>query len=1373
MKSFTVLPRLMVSFGLLVMFSIEGWGTNTYSKVERSFTTDHSSQKLATFNIRGDFNVTGASVQCAINNSNQCITNPANTFTNKTKHVKDDASLSNLNSASATLEIPSGATIKWAGLLWQGHIHGSKSDIGNPANANAIANAVKNDGIDYDIVKFKTPDGIEHTIDIDHNDTSVMNHFSLEDSDEYRFFYQGFKDVTDIVKNSYSSTAKTFTVGGIQSTDGDVRVMKDPIDNWNDEIWSIGNHGNWSLVVVFEEPNYTFQNVSVYDGFKIMKVITSGDFTTPISVPIHIDGFLTPSSGTVKSKLMFYAGGGNKSAARDSFEILNANTGVMDKLSNAVNPSENVFNDTFSYFGTNVNSVYHHLMDIDTFDISSKMGNSQSQTDLNLYVKYNNGADIAFVGLVAFSTQLYHPDVCYVENIFKGTTNISGIGAQVNEDDNLTVRVYIKNKGNEIASKVQVQHQFDSLFPYAGNSANYNNSNPPYETVMPPSYTRTSATDSSGNDLYEYNTTSLLAKINLGVGANNSQGGDFNSAASATPTYAVFEYNATVKALDNNYSNVYKASYVNTALGIDYSNNPITLSSCDGAVNSFYGYSAPVVSVTGDYNVVYASHANGALSSGYNYNLPTAIASRADNYKVIALNTGTDILKDMNTTVAVELVDASSGTCSTHTPISNVKTWIPFKNVSTANFSAADIINGVILADSQAAEKFYQKAGKNVKFRVSYPNDGSGGAVIMSETVPGKFHLLNFPSYAGDSCYAEFNATTYNPANGNIQGQHTYSQVPEACGNAGQSGASALTQHEVNVCLECIYGTSVNYVCSKDNFAIRPEAFHVTLSDQNQTNFITKQVMSNNISGAVSLNLASGYKYFAEVNATNHVDNNATSGYTTTEGLDSIWTPGTTVVTGCNDDTNKSSILNFSNGLVEANLSVDQVGKYNLNITDDTWANVDSNVSVMTHHTSPFFLSGTDCTLNSAVTSTLGTYSGCNISSNHVNSDAGITYVDTGVEYRPYDFNLTSIQMSRGQNFTGTIMGQNTWTYMNSVNVDENMSVRYFGPIKAEGKNGTLMSNYVNNCYAQPVNMDLNLTFPVTAGLPNWRYRLQEVNATTVWRDTNAMIAAPATNVSFPLVTIPQTSFLKNQNGLADMNLSLNFDRNQTLTVNPITVGLKNFQVKCQVAGNCSMRADFSTAHLPDTNVTTDNNTTFVYGRIIPRDVRTFGSGVFSANGWYEVFGTTAIVATALPISKNDPVWSTNTLHSDTNDGDANVTVVITGNNPANAAAVNGMETYTFGAGYALGGYKAHILTKPWLWYGTTALPYLDPNGPAQAGADNLDCLTHPCFNINVAPDVGATGSAKSTNTATKASKRSTEGGGAWKSTKDYAPAIR
>lgn len=1343
MKSFKFLLRLFSVFGLLMIFSMSG------SAAEVAFNTP-----FYKVNLNGDMTTLGNTIiwkdtasanQYGVDVNTSLPTDRNNAYTMKFVDVLSDGAVT-FNSSSSSLNLPAGYTVKWAGLYWQGHIvntaleaAANNSKIGTGGNANAIYSDAKSKA---NTVYFKLPSGLDYNL-------TAQAYYDyptdLQGQTDRRYLYSGFYDVTNYVKAAGNGS---YTVGNLRTSEG-------LINTW-------GGLGGWAMVVVYEDPSGTLQlkNISLFHGYRVLNSGQSQD--------INVSGFYTPPAGTINASLAVFVADGDKLGSNNTGEHLKMwnTSNVLTDINNSANPLLNVFNSSITNFGvdniTRTPNFSDNLgIDIDRFNVSSYMSYGQSSTKIQV----STAGDLFTLNLIAFATDVYQPNICYVENIFKGTTNISGIGAQVNKDENLTVRVYVKNTGNEVANNVQISHQFDTSFPYTVNSANYNNSNPAYQIVMPPSYTRTNASDSSGNDLFEYDSGSLLEKINLGVGATSSSGGTFNPSSGGTPTYAVFEYNATVKVLDSNYSNVYKAAYVNSALGIDYSANPITLSSCDGSKNSFYGYSAPV-SVTGDFNVVYATNANGALSSGYNYNLPTAIASRADNYKVIALNTGTDILKDMNTTVAVELVDVdSSANCSSRTALNN-RVWVKFNNQNETNFTGDTIVqyydSNKTASTSSKDEEFYQKAGKNVAFRISVNTDASNNLIQLTTLNSGLTKLTNFPNFMqGQQC-----GTGFVVPNGGSN------QIATWCANNGLgNGQNGMTQSELFTCMECIFGINTQKVCSKDNFAIRPEAFYIKLSDQNQTNGATKQVMSNNISGAVSLNLASGYQYVAEVNATNHVDNNATFGYTTTEGLDSIWTPGATVVTGCNDDTNKSSVLNFVHGLVEANLSVDQVGKYSLNITDDTWANVDSNVSTMTHHTSPLFLSGTDCTVDSAVTSTLGTYNGCNISSNHVNSDAGITYVDTSVEYRPYDFNLTSIQMSRGQNFAGTIMGQNTWTYMNHVNVDENMSVRYFGPIRAEGKSGTLLSNFVNNCYSQPINFELNLTFPAAANLQNWRYRLQEVNASNqIWNDTNAAFLSPISSPTFNLLTVPASSFLKAQNGLIDVNLSVNFDRNQTTTINPITVGLNNFQIKCNSTVDCSSRADFSTTHLPDRNVTTDNNTTFVYGRILPRDVRVFGSVPFTANGWYEVFNSPSLIATNLPASKNDATWYTNILHNDVSDGDANVTAVLTATStPLPVSSVSnatGIESYLFSAETPTYSAKAHILTVPWLWYGMNASAYVNPG---------TDCLTHPCFNINVVPAVGATGSAKTGAETKKASKKSTSeaGAGGWKSTSDYAPAIR
>ena len=52
------------------------------------------------------------------------------------------------------------------------------------------------------------------------------------------------------------------------------------------------------------------------------------------------------------------------------------------------------------------------------------------------------------------------------------------------------------------------------------------------------------------------------------------------------------------------------------------------------------------------------------------------------------------------------------------------------------------------------------------------------------------------------------------------------------------------------------------------------------------------------------------------------------------------------------------------------------------------------------------------------------------------------------------------------------------------------------------------------------------------------------------------------------------------------------------------------------------------------------------------------------------------------------------------------------------------------------------------------------------------DCYNHPCARINVVPVMGASGSAKSGNESAKHSKGSSSTG-AWRSSSDYAPAIR
>lgn len=1283
---------------------------------------------IETRNIFGNIKTVGNSVLCYKENGVCVDTDWANNQVSLSFIDTDSVNRIYNNSSRAQISgIPDSARIVWAGFYTQGYL--------KTTQVNTLAQLTSSP------TYLTTPQGAVLSLGND-----VIDIYPYQ-TDQYT--YSTFTKVTQLEGLNGSDVNGWFTGANIKALEGD--------DSGN-----LGYFGAWSLVLIYTDQSQTLKNISVYDGYK--QIGGANDSIT-------VNGFYTPTSGDVKSTLSVFVGEGDKNIAGDDI--------TLEGQSLSSGATVNAFNSTVNGFLSDPIPINYQGIDIHNYDVGVDGNLSHNQI-------IGNGIDEATIGLtttgdyyypsmVSFTTELYQPQVCYYEDLYQNGVKL-GSGAQVNYGDILNVKVYVTNKANETAERVKVYRTFDDSLPYVNNSTYLDNANPPYGGP----YNKIYKTDSKDSlDRFDYNSTDKKFSIRIGTytDSNLESGGNL-----VKNQGAAFDYNITVHS-ESNTSISYNVAYTNTAINFDYVGQ---IGKCVDFNNTFWGYRAPQT-VTGDFNVVYADHANGALSSGYYYNLPTQITSRADNYKVISLDGNT--LKDINTTVAVELVDAdSSADCSTMTRISNLKTWIALYDTNETDLYAQDIIDGMILYDADAAKKFYQKAGKNIKFRISYPKDGTGGAIIMNETVPGKYHLNNFPSYAGSSCVYPVTATTYNPSNGNIQGESTYTQVPQACGNAGTSGASAMTQHEVNVCLECIYGTSVNYVCSRDNFSIRPEAFALKLYDQNQSNSATKQFMMNNTPSPVNKNMASGYRYYLDVNATNHLGTVSSPDYNTTEDIDFIWS---STKTGCNDDTNKSIAFNFANGLADGNVSVDQVGEYRLSIVDTVWTAVDSNSSLMTHHTSPYFILGTntDCIANSAVSSAVGsgTLNGCNVDTNHTNSVTGVTYTDSNVTFHPYKFDMTTLNFGVGtqpQEINASVGSNRDFVYMSDMSRNDsmNMSVRATGTISARGENNATLSNFVDNCYA--VNTKLSLNNYNTITLPNTTYQVRfvDTNGSGTVYDSNATNVTTSA-LAIPLMTLDDGNFTKDMSGSISQVTRLNYDRNETTPLDPMTVQYRSLDFQCVTGSECTMQANLSGSYEANGSRAMDFNVTHVYGRIIPRDVRVFGNVNFVANAWYEGYNMPTLNGAALEASKIDSMWYVNNVHTDANDGNGDVTVIIPTTPlalPTHSSSTAGMETYQFGAvpltSIPYGG-KAHINTDPWLWYGPNALEYADPgfnvNGTVDGTVDADDCFHHPCFNITVVPSIGATGSAKSGAEDKKASKKSDSGGGTWKSTSDYAPAIR
>ncbi|MDP2079217.1 MAG: hypothetical protein Q8J85_14400 [Sulfuricurvum sp.] len=542
-------------------------------------------------------------------------------------------------------------------------------------------------------------------------------------------------------------------------------------------------------------------------------------------------------------------------------------------------------------------------------------------------------------------------------------------------------------------------------------------------------------------------------------------------------------------------------------------------------------------------------------------------------------------------------------------------------------------------------------------------------------------------------------------------------------------------------CAACLADAFQNEPCSVDNFAIRPEKFEITATHYDWANILRSAEDYNTTIKAYKYNtivLAPDYNQTRDnltLNQTLFFKNDATV-------IAGNAMAGTLAWNESDFNMSNGISLNMATGTNEvAGISFDDVGKVRMELRDMNWAEVDLNDVNNVGDPTP-----SDCTL----------------AGGYICGDRNVTFI-------PHHFDFADLNITNNNSNPGS------FTYI--ANEVLQMAARIHTKMRALNKDGNVTKNFA--VYPRWEN---SVTVTPVVQVPVSKYIYNEANETII---NNLVIGFATNSDDNGTKTVAWDETNSSQylrfNFRRDVNLAQNsFDVNGS----ELNISMMSHYIDAEDGGIADIngsRLGTGINNLPYTVVSPANgNSTFVYGRIIPRDVRVFGSVPFSANGWYEVFGTRAIGTTALPVSKNDSQWSTNTLHNDVSDGDSNVTRLMSSGTPSGTVNYGGddtlgVEVFGFPAITPTYNGKAHVDTAPWLWFAPNALTYSDPSttNPANAAGNDAACLTHPCFNVTVMPAIGATGSAKDTNEATKASKKSDPEGGAWKSTTDYAPAIR
>ncbi|HEX6744378.1 MAG TPA: DUF3344 domain-containing protein [Solirubrobacteraceae bacterium] len=277
---------------------------------------------------RGDVTAVGntsmtcpaAAANCAAAQGGAAYSN--NDFTMAYVDADGDATTT-LDSSAATVTLPAGSTVLWAGLYWSGH----------------------SSSVNRDKVRFKAPGAGSYT-----QLTAAPADVLTATTQAAR--YRAFRDVTTEVA---AGGAGTYWVGDVQSTTGSDRFA------------------GWALFVAYRDNAQPVRRLNVYDG--LGTVDSTHTFQTTIA-PFH-----TPATGTVTTKAGLLTFEGDAGIASET-AAFNGHA-----LTDALNPVGNVMNSTIEAGGANFTAKTPNYanqlgMDLDVYANPGALANDQSSASL-------------------------------------------------------------------------------------------------------------------------------------------------------------------------------------------------------------------------------------------------------------------------------------------------------------------------------------------------------------------------------------------------------------------------------------------------------------------------------------------------------------------------------------------------------------------------------------------------------------------------------------------------------------------------------------------------------------------------------------------------------------------------------------------------------------------------------------------------------------------------------------------------------------------------------------------------------------------------------------------------------------------------------
>ncbi len=401
------------------------------------------------------------------------------------------------------------------------------------------------------------------------------------------------------------------------------------------------------------------------------------------------------------------------------------------------------------------------------------------------------------------------------------------------------------------------------------------------------------------------------------------------------------------------------------------------------------------------------------------------------------------------------------------------------------------------------------------------------------------------------------------PASEDVRFRVTYPK--DASGN--------IIQHECLTDAKTCFNnlTETKYDDARDNFAIRPEHFSISIFDK------TKELVSSQNTPA-KVSLAAGYKdYNLTATATKYLSSLPATDYNKTfvKKYD-LNTTGTCAFTEPLKHT-----IKFKDGNHTARFTHNDVGRFILDLKDSNWTNVDQNSSHL------------GCIPNSTIIPADTTLK--------VGCDINLYLNDIEVNFQPDHFAVNLNMLNLPQN-----AGHNDFIYMMELNAtNDNVAIAFDGNITAQNTDNNATSNFTAGCVATNLLLNLNATTVSVEGTNQDIFttdNITPVNFSRIIRfndepnpanfDLNNTIRRINT-----ILPISSNRFLNDRNGTMTLDMRYNLNKTLQQPINPVEVRFHNIDVNSSDANSSAYQID---NHIPSgTSIFPNNVRNFYFARVV------------------------------------------------------------------------------------------------------------------------------------------------------------------------------